>query len=428
MKKFLSFLLVLVLSFALVACDRNDDVKTSTEQKTSKPVESSEPTEEEDNIVVTFAVQSDSTDALDKIVEEFNKKYKDEGIQVKVVKMTNDSSQMKDQLVQSLNSGSSEYDVISMDVVWAAEFAAAGFLESVQSILLAEKWKTSDFNAGSMQAAFYNGILYALPYFPDLGVLYFRSDIVSEQDAEKLKSGDYTWDDLFDMAEKYKGQKGTEYGILFQAINNEALICNLNEFSDNFENLKEGLQMMRKFVDSDITPDDITQYNEGKTEAFTNGKAVFARNWPYMNGLFKEDTEGVISPEQVDFAPLPEGGTVGGWLVGINKNSENIAAAKQFITFLAGPEGQKINATVGSYLPGYNPLLENKDVLDANSLLRSEAFQKALTNTISRPVLGNYSEAADQIITAAHEYLTKENPTEADLNKAVSAIESALGR
>ena len=108
MKKVFGLLLVFVLAFVLASC-KNDDEK---------------------EIVVTFAVQSDSTDALDTIVEEFNKKYKSEGIQVKVVKMTNDSGQMKDQLVQSLNSGSSEYDVISMDVVWAAEFASAGFLET----------------------------------------------------------------------------------------------------------------------------------------------------------------------------------------------------------------------------------------------------------------------------------------------------------
>lgn len=406
MKKVFGLLLVFVLAFVLASC-KNDDEK---------------------EIVVTFAVQSDSTDALDTIVEEFNKKYKSEGIQVKVVKMTNDSGQMKDQLVQSLNSGSSEYDVISMDVVWAAEFASAGFLESVQSILMANNWRTSDFNAGSIQAAYYNGVLYALPYFPDLGVLYFRSDIVSQKDAQKLKSGNYTWDDLFEMAEKYQGEKGTEYGILFQATNNEGLICNLNEFTANFENLEEGLKMMKRFVDASITPDDITAYNEGKTEAFVNGKAVFARNWPYMNGLFKENTEGVISPDVVDYAPLPEGSTVGGWLVGINKNTKHLGAAKKFVEFLVGPEGQKINATVGSYLPGYNALLEDQDVLAANKLLSSEGFKKALANTISRPVLGNYSEASDKIITAAHAYLTKKNATDEDLANAVKAIQQALGK
>nr|HPL99582.1 extracellular solute-binding protein [Bacillota bacterium] len=147
--------------------------------------------------VVKFAAQDDSTPATQILIDEFNKsqsKYK-----VEWVKMTNDSGQMHDQLMTSLSSGSSEYDVISMDVVWAGEFAAAGFISPIDMNMYKDGLNKALYNAGSMAAGSYMGKQYTLPYFPDLGLLYFRSDIVSATDAAKLVTGNYTYNDLYNM-------------------------------------------------------------------------------------------------------------------------------------------------------------------------------------------------------------------------------------
>lgn len=140
-----------------------------------------------------------------------------------------------------------------------------------------------------------------------------------------------------------------------------------------------------------------------------------------MNGMIASD-EHNVKIDQVGYAPLPEGGSVGGWLVGVNASSQNKEGAIEFITFLAGPEGQKINATVGSYLPGYNGLLEDAEVLAANTLLEDEGFQNALQATIARPVVANYSEVSDTIQINAHQYLSGNG----ELDEAVSQIEGVL--
>ncbi len=88
MKKFLIALLVLVLAVSLVACGNNG------EENGGETPEPSEPSGEKTTL--NFAVQADSTPALDKIVEEFNKKS--EKYEVKTTIMTNDSGQMHDQL------------------------------------------------------------------------------------------------------------------------------------------------------------------------------------------------------------------------------------------------------------------------------------------------------------------------------------------
>lgn len=79
-------------------------------------------------------------------------------------------------------------------------------------------------------------------------------------------------------------------------------------------------------------------------------------------------------------------------------------------------------ATKGGYLPGYNALLEDEEVVQSNALLASEAFQKALSTTIARPVSPEYSKISDSIQIATHKYLS----TGEGLEDTVSQIEAAV--
>ncbi len=416
MKRILSLLLIAIMLLT-VGCAPAPATQTPTDAPATETPTAAAPAEK---TMVTFAVQADSTDALNQIVNAFN--ASSEAYTVEAVVMTNDSGNMHDQLLNSLSSKSGEYDVISMDVVWAGEFAAAGYLQTLDTLIKDNGWLPTDFNAGSMASGKYKGKNYVLPYFSDLGFLYFRKDIVSSEDAAKLEKGDYTWADLLAMAEKYKGQKDTKYGHVFQAKQYEGLTCNVNEFTANWSDVKGGLETMKAFVDSKAMPADLLVYTEGETHnAFLNGETVFARNWPYMNGM-SASGEYTVKVEQLGYAPLPTGGTVGGWILGLNTHAKNSDGAQAFLKFIAGPEGQKINATVGSYMPGFNALMTDADVLKANTLLTNVGFQNALAATIARPVVSNYSEVSDGIQIKAHEYLSGNG----DLESAVSAIESLL--
>ncbi|MGI6085116.1 MAG: extracellular solute-binding protein [Acetivibrionales bacterium] len=424
MKKVLSIMLTVIMIFTLATGCGTQPATQSQQPSELAPGNAVDTTPDssgaKEKTKVTFAVQADSTDALNQLIKAFNDSS--DLYAVEAVVMTNDSGNMHDQLLNSLSSKSGEYDVISMDVVWAGEFAAAGYLQPIDELLAAKGWKVTDFNAGSMASGKYKGKNYVLPYFPDLGFLYYRADIVSSEDAQKLESGNYSWADLLEMAKKYNGQSGTKYGHVYQSGQYEGLVCNLNEFTANWSDIKGGLEVMNQFTESDVTPKDILVYTEGETHnAFLNGESVFARNWPYMNGMAASG-EYAVKVDQVGYAPLPAGGTVGGWILGINANSKNKAGAEEFLAFISGPEGQKINATTGSYLPGYNALLNDADVLAKNALLINKGFAVALAKTIARPVAANYSEISDQIQIKAHEYLSGNG----QLDAAADAISSLL--
>lgn len=416
MKKWLTKLLALTLASSLIlaGCSSKSDEKDEAN-------DTGDATGGE-AIVLKFAAQNDNTPATQKLIDAFNAsqdKYKVEWVQ-----MTNDSAQMHDQLLTTLSSGSSDYDVISMDVVWAGEFAGAGYLEPIDVRMKDAGLNKEDFNSGSMASGNYKGKQYTLPFFPDLGLLYFRKDIVSAEDAAKLESGDYTYDDLYAMAEKYAGQGGTEFGFVYQSKQYEGLTVNVTEFTKSYSDVKGGLETMHKFATAPFSPKDILNFTEGETHTtFEQGKAVFARNWPYQFGRIKGQEDGVtVTVDQVGIAPLPNGGAVGGWLLGINKNSKNIDGAWEFVKFAAGEEGQKIMSTEGGYLPGVNALLNNDEVKSANAMLTYPGFQKALTTTIARPVSPEYSQVSDTIQVEAHKYLSSGD----GLDAAVEAISNAV--
>ncbi|MBI9014724.1 MAG: extracellular solute-binding protein [Clostridiales bacterium] len=407
MKRIMILLTAVVMVISLLAgCAESDNENTAAT--------------ETENVTIKFAVQADSTGTMDEIVKAFNQSQ--EAYTVEAVVFTNDSGNMHDQLINSLSTASGEYDVVSMDVVWAGEFASAGFLHPLDTLIKDEGWLPTDFNAGSMASGKYKGKNYALPYFSDLGFLYFRKDIVSKEDATKLVAGDYSMSDLLTLAEKYQGEADTKYGHVYQSKQYEGLTCNVNEFTNNWMDINSGLETMKAFADSKATPDDILTYTEGETHAaFLNGETVFARNWPYMTGMAASG-EYPLSVDQIGFAPLPNGGTVGGWILGINANSKEASGAEAFLKFIAGPKGQKINATMGSYLPGFNALLEDEDVINSNVLLTNKGFKNALKSTIARPVVSNYSEVSDGIQVKAHEYLSGNG----ELEDATQLIEELL--
>lgn len=416
MKRWKSKLIALSLatSVALVGCNNDKDAAKEKNEGTKG-------TGTEEQIVLKFAAQNDNTPATKALIDEFNKQ--NDKYDVEWVEMTNDSAQMHDQLLNSLSSGSSEYDIMSLDVVWAGEFAGAGYLEPIDVRMKEAGLNKEDFNAGSMASGNFKGKQYTLPFFPDLGLLYYRKDIVSQEDAAKLESGNYTYDDLYAMAEKYTGQGGTESGFVYQSKQYEGLTVNVTEFTKSFADVAGGLETMHKFVKAPFTPKNILNYTEGETHTtFEQGKAVFARNWPYQFGRIKGQEEGVsVKVDQVGIAPLPNGGAVGGWLLSINKNSKNLDGAWEFIQFAAGEEGQKIMSTKGGYLPGYNALLENDEVKSANDMLSYEGFQNALKSTIARPVSPDYSKVSDTIQVQAHKYLSSGE----GLDTAAKAIEEA---
>lgn len=422
-KRYLTMVLAaaMVMSSVLAGCggqggSGESESSGDTQEESSSSDEESEESGERQTI--TFYKQDGGNGAVEALIDAFNEsqdKYTAEWVIA-----PKDSGDVRSQLNTAFGAGSSDYDVVCIDTVWAGDMAGAGYLEPLDSYMMDAGLTVADFNSGSMAAGTYNAKSYAIPLYPDFGCLFFRSDIVSAEDAEKLRSGDYTFEDLLAMAETYKGQGGTSTGLAIQMAQYEGLVCNANEWTSNFTDISHGLELMKTLADSDYSPQDILVYKEADcNNQLANGETVFSRGWPGTWGVLTDET--AVKKDQVDIAPLPGGSCIGGWVLGVNAFSENKEGAWEFLKF-AATDGQIPFCSTGGYVPGYNAVLDNEEILASNELLSKPGFVKALENTIPRPSSDNYSELSDALQISMHKYLSNE----ADLETTAAEVQSLI--
>jgi ABC-type glycerol-3-phosphate transport system substrate-binding protein len=74
--------------------------------------------------------------------------------------------------------GSTDYDVIGLDTTWNALFASNGWIIPLDSYLT--PGEMSSFGSGMVDACTYKGHYYAYPYFMNLGILWYRKDLMDK--------------------------------------------------------------------------------------------------------------------------------------------------------------------------------------------------------------------------------------------------------
>jgi len=125
-------------------------------------------------IIVTFPGSSLGTEAeiLNRQLARFNAQHP----AIRVVRRdTPDAADQRHQLyVQWLNAGASDPDILQLDAIWTPEFAAAGW------ILPLDRFgpDTAGFFPATIQANRWRDSLFAVPWFVDVGMLYWRTDLV----------------------------------------------------------------------------------------------------------------------------------------------------------------------------------------------------------------------------------------------------------
>jgi multiple sugar transport system substrate-binding protein len=68
-------------------------------------------------------------------------------------------------------------DVLNLDVIWTPEFAAAGWILPLDDFLAEESLDCADFLPAGLACSRYRGKLFALPWYVDAGLLYYRRDL-----------------------------------------------------------------------------------------------------------------------------------------------------------------------------------------------------------------------------------------------------------
>jgi multiple sugar transport system substrate-binding protein len=241
-------------------------------------------------------------------------------------------------------------------------------------------------------------------------MFYYRKDLLEKSGYSEPPK---TWDEMKGMVEKIRADSGTKFGYVFQGAQDEGGVVDALEHVWNAggdvlggdevvidsPESAEGLELRRSMISDGLAPRASVNYTTQESQSiFTNGDAVFMRNWTFVYALLESPETSKVRPEQVGISTIPVAEArqesfsgLGGWNFMVNAASEdNLDEIWTFIEYMSSTESQKTFALESARLPTLRALYEDEEVLEKVPVaaLGKEALQSARP----RPVSPYYSD------------------------------------
>lgn len=342
-----------------------------------------------------------------------------------------------------LASQSRETDVSLIDVIWV-EALADQLLDLSEDL----RDEVQDHFPVYIENNVVADRLVALPFYVDVGVLYYRADLLAKYGFAEPPT---TWEDLELMAAEIQaGERAAGradfWGFIWQGKNFEGLTCNALEWQVSHGGGRliepEGLitvnnpqtiaafERAARWVGT-ISPVSVTEFGLGdevaNLRAWLTGNVAFMRNWTHF---FPARNVGSIAKEQVGISLLPSGGfglaaTLGGQAVAISKYARHPREAIELVRYAVSREAQLQRAISGRFWPPTIPDLYDhprivalhphlpkvKEIFSGNVVVRPSK----VCGPLYPPVSKAYSTAVHSILTGQVEAVTAMADLEAEL-------------
>ena len=369
-------------------------------------------------------------DVMRKIADEYQKKNPNVKIEVEVGGATSEAQQQY--LTTVLSSKDSALDVILIDVIRPAQWAAQGWAEPLDAYLGADKAKILPaYLKAYADADQVGGKLIALPYFADAQFLYYRKDLLDKYKRPVPKS----WDEMMETARVIlDGEKNPQLtGFSTAGAPIEGTVCTYlvplwgagsDMVKDGKLNLdtseaRQPFQLYGRMKQAGVLPKNIAEIPTDRIRVdFQAGNVVFAQNWGYFWNRVENDADTRVKGKVgVTILPHDQGGKsatcIGGWQLAVSAYSKNKQEAVRFARWLSSPEVSKMQAVLASHLPVFPSVYKDPEVLAANPWF-AEALPVVETAK-SRPVSAQYPQVSDAIRSNMNAYLAGTKTTDAAL-------------
>ncbi len=373
------------------------------------------------------------TKAHFELIKSFNIKYKGkiEVIPVDLPTLKFTTNKRKELITRTLRSRNSRIDIFAVDQIWVPRFTK--WAEPLHSFF-SEK-ELDALLPQALNTCFYNDSLYAIPFFIDVGVMYYRKDLIeklknAEAVKEKLERG-ITWDELIKLR---NNNFNKDYLYVFQGEAYEGLICNFIEVLGNIKSIYNNkkfnvyntftIESTQKLVDLiykyKVSPVDVIGFDEGNSfEYALKNDIPFFRGWPTTIKYSNLVSRTISKSNLLEEAPLPKSSlnkstsTIGGWNFVLSRYSTVKDEAVTFIKFVLSQEIQELNYKSGSYLPILKYFYTEKEITDKYPRLLK--YKSIIENGLCRPSDYNYTKISDILSF----YLNKALKKELSVNEAL---------
>ena len=372
------------------------------------------------------------------ILEDFEAKYP--GIQINIIEGPNAANLLEDLYTSAFILGDSPYDLINMDVVWTPKFAAAGWLLDLTDKISPEE--LAEFSQKDVEGRRYEGKLYGIPMRSDVGMLYYREDLLQEAGF----AAPQTFADLIKISQALQNKNKATWGYIWQGKQYEGLAAMFVEvlqgyggFWVNPETLEVGLDkpetiqainFLKQTVENKISPSGVTTYQEEETRRlFQSGKAVFLRNWPYVWPLANTDNsplKGKIAIKPMLATSGNRGGAcLGGWALGISKSSKHPEEAWKAIKYFTSEEAQRDFVLEAGFVPSRRSLFTDPKIV--SEYPHYPQLLKVVEQAVLRPPIAQYAQASDILQRYLSAALTNSMTPEAAMDAAANETRQLLG-
>src|SRR3954453_5229903 len=335
-------------------------------------------------------------DAAKRCTDSSGGKYK-----VTLNALSNQADQQRQSLVRRLAAKDSSIDIAGMDVVWTAEFAAAGWIK---------EWPTNLANEvkqgtlpGPLATATYQGKLYAAPANSNTQLLWYRKD--------KVSSPPKTWAELIDQATKLKTHieiQGAQYeGVVvwFNSLVQSAAgtIVKGTEVTLGQPG-EQAAAIMSKLAHSPAAdPSLASQHEDENRLAFESGTSYLEVNYPFVYPSAKEDAPDVY--KNMRGAPYPGMGSgkpakapIGGINWGVGAYTKHPQEAFAAAACMRNSANEKEAAIKGGLPPTLASLYNDPALKKAYPF--AALIRKQLASAAVRPVTPAYADVSLAIAKA----------------------------
>ena len=271
--------------------------------------------------------------------------------------LSNNADQQRQSLVRRLAAKDSSIDIAGMDVVWTAEFAAAGWIKPWPTDL-ANQVKQGTL-PGPLATATYQGKLYAAPANSNTQLLWYRKSVAEAAGLDMTQP--VTWDQIIQAAEDQDKKLGVQ-GALAESLTVwiNALVASaggkiLEDPDAKPDEMQLGLDtdagkkaadIINRIGASGLGGSGLPTADENASmNLFQGDDGSFMVNWPFvypaMQGAAPEvvDDLGWAVYPRVD-AGTPAAPPVGGINLGVGAYSAHTDLAWQAVACIVSPENQ----------------------------------------------------------------------------------------
>lgn len=225
--------------------------------------------------------------------------------------LPNDATQQREQIIRRLAAKDTGIDIMSLDPVFVAEAANAGFLRPFP------EEEAAQFTEGVFPPAVENstweGNLYAAPFWANTQLLWYRKSVAQKAGVDP-NSPDFTWDQMIDAAVR----TGTTVGV--QANKYEGYMVWINALIESaggqvISAAEEGdeakieidspagrraAEIISKLARSPAASPGMSTDDEERTRFLLNGdRGGFMVNWGYIWRAENGDADAGVIPKEV---------------------------------------------------------------------------------------------------------------------------------